>query len=90
MKTNSPLPSLYQVGGTAYFQPNLRLIDAKDQSTNPEIAAPCEITAVKFAAGKVRYDIDVIYVESYDGKDTKLRAPIRDVDSIMICVASPE
>lgn len=71
----------------AYFQPNLRLIDARDQSADPELAAPCEITGVKFTPGKVRYDIDVIYVEEFEGVSQAHRVPLRDVDSLMICIA---
>lgn len=90
MKQQAALPSAKQIGDKAYFQPNMRLIDARDQSTDPAVAAPCEITGIKFTAGKVRYDIDVIYVESFDGKDTTFRAPLRDVDSVMICTASSD
>jgi len=76
--------SRFAIGARAYFQPNLRLVDAATGKTNAEIAAPCEITAVAFTEGKVYYDLNVIYVE----KDADYLLPLKGIPSDMICEAA--
>ncbi len=77
------MESNYKIGDRRYFQPNLRLVDARTNSTNPEVATPCEIVAVTFTASKVYYDIEAIYVEM----GSEYRLPIQRIPSDMIAEA---
>jgi hypothetical protein len=85
-----PMTSRFKLGTRACFQPNLRLIDGRTGKTDPAAAAPCEIIGVGFSSGKVYYDIDVIYVETFDGKDTEFTTELRRIPSDMIAEATDE
>lgn len=78
------MKSRFALGQRAYFQPNLRLIDARTGKTDPTVAAPCEVTAVSFSASKVFYDLDVIYVEEYNGSRIESRIKVARIPSDMI------
>jgi hypothetical protein len=54
------LPSRFQIGERAYFQPRLNCI-SRSGKTDPNEATECEILACKFGLGKVYYDIDLLY-----------------------------
>ena len=67
-----PLPSRFQHGDKAVF---ICMPDDAGFSTFPGI--PCEILAVHFYSGKVKYDLDLLFVENQ-------RSRIYNVDSVLV------
>jgi hypothetical protein len=58
--SSGSMPSRFQIGDRAYFQPRLDYI-CRSGKTDPKEATECEITACKFGICKVYYDIELLY-----------------------------
>jgi len=66
------LPSRFQQGDKAVF-----FCMPDDESLKEFPGIPCEILAVHFYAGKVKYDLDLLFVENQ-------RSRIYNVDSVLV------
>ena len=69
------LPSRFQQGDRAKF---VCMPDDPEITTFPSI--PCEVLAVHFYPGKVKYDLDLLFVEDQ-------RSRIYNVDSVLVLPA---
>lgn len=72
-----PLPSRYKIGDKAKF---FCMPDDPTYTNFPGI--PCEIIAIHFFPGKVKYDLDLLFVDNQ-------RSRIYNVDSILVDSPDP-
>lgn len=77
------LPSRFQIGDRAYFQPILDNI-TRSGKVDPKLATECEITACKFGIGKVYYDIELLY-PAQDGTCDVI--PLQNIPSDLLAEA---
>lgn len=73
------MPSGHQIGEVILFQPNVLKIDFRTNQSTDGVRA--EIVGVNFKPGKITYDLAVANPDGGFYND----APIRNVDSVMIC-----
>lgn len=69
------LPSGFQIGSTALLECKL------DDAQAPYIGIPCEILAVHFYPGKVKYDIELLFANNKSSR-------VYNVDSCLVVPAT--